>query len=302
MSYINNVNGIHKALCKKYRLSDGSREKEIEADDIQESTPNTPSPTPATQATSSSKTSSATAEPPTAPVPTAKPANSPTPPAPQPPRSTQPSVLAPTTNSAKSSDDSTLILGKTDPTTKDNTKSTVQKALSPILRGIGVGLKTKELVSKVLDDYAKRRMNTFLYYGGGFSPAMRQRNISEASRRASKFVSDAYLSGNGITQGNAEKVFKLIATLQGQRIPNSAKDHIISEITKAHRENELHKFDHNKLSKLVSMFKGKNNAGLDEVEEDQEDHDSMETITPQALEAAGNANPPTKTHTKRRRR
>lgn len=291
MSYVNNLYGIHKNLCKKYRLSDGP--KTITEEDEDSLMPgeqnNATKPVEQAPATSAPSASPAT------PAPSATPA---------PNKGTTPSTLAPPPSQPpKPANTKTPVVKEKDSTLnlpgdkKEKTTGILGKGKSALMKTIGGALKARQAISAVVNEYSRRRMETFLHYGGGFSPAMRQQVTSEASKAATNAIADAYLSGKGISIGNANKLVGLVHSVYHQRIPQNVKDHIISEITKAHGSGTLHKFGAEDIRKIVAQYK-KEPGYTDEEVGQNEEHEDSHLPLPDEVKASSN---PTTTSSQRKK-
>jgi ABC-type molybdenum transport system ATPase subunit/photorepair protein PhrA len=288
--------GIHKNLCKKYRLSEGpKRIKEDEDDSAVPEEANTATESVGQPpATAASSAPTATPTPPVTTGSTPKggvlsPTSTPKPPPAQPaqPTNTKTPVI-------KDRDSQLNLPGDK----KEKTTGILGKGKSALMKTIGGALKARQAISDVVNEYSRRRMETFLHYGGGFSPAMRQQVTSQASKAATDVIANAYLSGKGISLGNANKVVGLVHSVYHQRIPQNVKDHIISEITKAHGSGTLDKFGVENIKKIVAHYKKQPGYTDEEVGQDEEHEDSQLPL-PDEVRASSN---PTTNPTKGRRR
>jgi len=299
VSYVNNLYGIHKNLCKKYRLSDGPKTITEEDEDSlmpgeQNNATKPVEQAPATAASSAPPASSATPTPPVTPGSTPQGGVlSPTP-TPKPPPAQPAKQANPNKEVIKEKNSQLNLPGDK----KEKTTGILGKGKSALMKTIGGALKARQAISDVVNEYSRRRMETFLHYGGGFSPAMRQQVTSQASKAATDVIANAYLSGKGISLGNANKVVGLVHSVYHQRIPQNVKDHIISEITKAHGSGTLDKFGVENIKKIVAHYKKQPGYTDEEVGQDEEHEDSQLPL-PDEVKASSN---PTTNPTKGRRR
>lgn len=296
MSYVNNLYGIHKNLCKKYRLAGEPKTIRENEDDsiVPEEANNATESAGQPPATAASSAPTATPTPPVTTGSTPKggvlsPTSTPKPPPAQPaqPTNTKTPVI-------KDRDSQLNLPGDK----KEKTTGILGKGKSALMKTIGGALKARQAISDVVNEYSRRRMETFLHYGGGFSPAMRQQVTSQASKAATDVIANAYLSGKGISLGNANKVVGLVHSVYHQRIPQNVKDHIISEITKAHGSGTLDKFGVENIKKIVAHYKKQPGYTDEEVGQDEEHEDSQLPL-PDEVRASSN---PTTNPTKGRRR
>jgi ABC-type molybdenum transport system ATPase subunit/photorepair protein PhrA len=288
--------GIHKNLCKKYRLAGEPKTIRENEDDsiVPEEANNATESAGQPPATAASSAPTATPTPPVTTGSTPKggvlsPTSTPKPPPAQPaqPTNTKTPVI-------KDRDSQLNLPGDK----KEKTTGILGKGKSALMKTIGGALKARQAISDVVNEYSRRRMETFLHYGGGFSPAMRQQVTSQASKAATDVIANAYLSGKGISLGNANKVVGLVHSVYHQRIPQNVKDHIISEITKAHGSGTLDKFGVENIKKIVAHYKKQPGYTDEEVGQDEEHEDSQLPL-PDEVRASSN---PTTNPTKGRRR
>jgi len=226
MSYINNVFRLSRELNKKYRLNSTTIDLDESDDDNKQSQPPAKSP------------AKSPAKPP-APVPASQAAKTPQA---QVAASTKPAIAPVTSQVPKPDNDP--------PQPKATSKDSFLK--TAINKGIGRVLATKNAISNVADDYAKRRMNTFLYFGGGFSPAMREKVMKESDKAFHKFIEQAHLKGKGFSLFGDDyaKLHTIFDKLHATKLTGEARQHALQEMFKAHTKDGGH-FSHHNIDDLI---------------------------------------------------
>lgn len=246
MSYINNLFSLNRNLSKKYRLAG-------KLDDVADPTEEEPK-MPATA------------------VPAAKPVPSPPQPRPASNINKQPATTAPPIApvTGQQAPGQTATGQTATPTSTSKPTSYQPKATSKdnfiknaANRVVGAALATKNGISKVADDYAKKRMETFLYFGGGFSPAMREKVMTQSNKDFQNFITQSHLKGKGFSLFGDDyaKLHTLFDKLHATKMTGAARQHAIEEMFKKHTSKGGHFSDHNidDIIKEANRLHGKNN-------------------------------------------
>ncbi len=266
MSYINNLFSLNRNLSKKYRLGTTKEDFDpVMAMTSEDNDVNNPPKVSAAKPVPSppqSRPANTINRQPATTVPPIKPVTGQQ--APGQPATGQPAT--PTSTSTPTS-------SQPKATSKDNF---IKNAAN---RGIGAALATKNFISKVADDYAKKRMETFLYFGGGFSPAMREKVMTQSNKDFQNFITQSHLKGKGFSLFGDDyaKLHTIFDKLHATKMTGAARQHAIEEMFKKHTSKGGHFSDHNldDIIKEANRLHGKNNKSNKPGQEGMTDTDKI---------------------------
>lgn len=256
MSYINNLFSLNRNLSKKYRLATPTLNlfNISDADNnvnrnVKSNTDPDPNPNPG------SNPGTTSSQPPASRPPT--------------PEQKQESINR-ATEEAKNRTNSNPISPVVATATESSNKVSKPKATSKdnfiknaANRAAGVVLGTKNALGDIANAYAKKRMETFLYFGGGFSPATRERVMKDSDRDFQKFIADSHLKGKGFSMfgGDYAKLHTLFDQLHATKMSDSTRESVIQSLFNAHTKKDGH-FSHFGLDEIIKNIKEQEKAQL----------------------------------------